>query len=108
MTLPEVAELLECRLRDVRAMIGDHRLLAVRRDGPLTVSADQFVREEGAWRPLGNLRGTLISLADAGFTDDEANAFLHRPEPELGEEPMAALRRGRHRAVRRVIAGLAF
>lgn len=108
LSLPETAELLDCRLRDVRAMLGDRRLLAVRREGPLVISSDQLTRTEDGYEPLGNLRGTLILLADSGFSDEEADAFLHREEPELGETPMAALHAGRHRAVRRVIAGLAF
>ncbi|MDO5724316.1 MAG: Rv2175c family DNA-binding protein [Flaviflexus sp.] len=108
LSLPETAELLDCRLRDVRTMLGDRRLLAVRHDGPLVISSDQLVRTGEGYDVLGNLRGTLMLLADSGFSDEEADAFLHRTEPELGETPIAALRAGRHRAVRRVVVGLAF
>ncbi|WP_182353416.1 Rv2175c family DNA-binding protein [Flaviflexus huanghaiensis] len=108
MSLPEVAEALGIRLRDVRTLISDRRLLATRPEGPLVITRDQLVESDGTWQVLGNLRGTLILLADAGFSDDEAHEWLHREEPELGETPMAALRSGKHRAVRRIASGLAF
>ncbi|AZN31007.1 DNA-binding protein [Flaviflexus salsibiostraticola] len=108
MSLPEVAEVLGIRLRDVRSLISDRRLLAVRPTGPLVITSDQLVEVDGAWEVLGNLRGTLILLTDAGFSDDEAHEWLHRVEPELGETPIEALRAGKHRAVRRIVASLAF
>lgn len=108
MSIPEVAEALDIRLRDVRELISDKRLLATRLTGPLSVSSDQLVDEGGRWTLLGNLRGTLTLLSDSGFTEEESEAWLGREHAELGESPMVALRNGRHRAVRRVIAGLAF
>lgn len=108
MSLPEVAEALGIRLRDVRSLISDRRLLATRPAGPLVVTADQLVEAEGRWEVLGSLRGTLILLSDVGFSDDEAAEWLHREDAELGETPIAALRAGKHRAVRRIIASLAF
>lgn len=89
-------------------MIADRRLIAVRLDGPLVLPKDQFVEEDGVSVPLGNLRGTLTLLADAGYSDDEMYEWLYRVDEELGQTPMNALRAGGHRAVRRVIAGLAF
>jgi len=108
MSLPEVAEALNIRLRDVRTLVSDQRLLATRPTGPLSISSDQLVDEDGTFTILGNLRGTLTVLFDAGFTEEEADEWLHREEPELGQTPMSALREGRHRAVRRIVAGLAF
>ena len=108
MSLPEVAEALNIRLRDVRTLISDQRLLATRPTGPLSVSSDQLIEEEGQLTVLGNLRGTLVLLSDSGFTADEADEWLHREDPELEETPMSALRGGRHRAVRRIIASTAF
>ncbi|MBM9433273.1 Rv2175c family DNA-binding protein [Flaviflexus equikiangi] len=108
LSIPEAAEALGIRLRDVRALISDRRLLATRRTGPLTVSSDQLIEVDGRYEVLGSLRGTLILLEDSGFSDSEAEEWLHRENPELGEAPIAALRSGKHRAVRRTIASLAF
>lgn len=108
LSVPEVAELLDVRLRDVRTMIADRRLIAVRLDGPIVLPSDQLVEEDGQLVPLRSLRGTLTLLADAGYSDEEMYHWLYRDEPELGSTPMEALRSGGHRAVRRVIAGLAF
>lgn len=108
LSIPEVAERLHVRLRDVRTMIADRKLVAVRIDGPVVVPGEQLVEQEGQWVPLGSLRGTLTLLADAGFSDEEACDWLYRNNEELGEIPMMALRHGRHREVRRIISGLAF
>lgn len=108
LSLPEAAEALDIRLRDVRTLISDRRLIATRPTGPLSIASDQLIEEDGRYVVLGNLRGTLILLADSGFSDDEADEWLHREEPELGEAPISALRKGSHRAVRRAIASQAF
>ncbi|WP_230198309.1 Rv2175c family DNA-binding protein [Flaviflexus massiliensis] len=108
MSLPEVAVALNIRLRDVRTLISEHKLLATRPEGPLVVTSDQLVEEDGTWQVLGNLRGTLILLSDSGFSDDEAHEWLHREDAELGMTPMEALRQGKHRAVRRIASGLAY
>lgn len=108
LSLPEVAEALNIRLRDVRTLISEHKLLATRPVGPLVVTSDQLIEEDGQWKVLGNLRGTLILLADSGFSDDEAHSWLHRVDAELGKTPMEALRNGEHRAVRRIASSLAY
>ena len=108
MSLPEVADALNVRLRDVRTMISDRRLLATRPSGPLVVTSDQLVESDTGWEVLGNLRGTLVLLADSGFSDDEAHDWLHRFNDELEATPMDALHDGKHRAVRRVASALAY
>ena len=110
LSLPEVAEVLDVRLRDVRTLISDRRLIAIRRgeNNALAVTGGQIVIKDGEPVPLPALRGTLILLADSGFSDDEAFAFLYREDPELGTTPMQALLDGKHHAVRRIVAGLAF
>ncbi|MCI5826518.1 MAG: Rv2175c family DNA-binding protein [Arcanobacterium sp.] len=108
--LPDVAELLGVRGRDVRAMIGDHRLVALRR-GPnnaLAVNGAQFVRKDGKIVPLPALRGTLIQLADAGYNAEESLQWLMAPHAELGMTPFEGLRGEKTHAVRRAIQFLAF
>ena len=57
--------------------------------------------------PLGELRGTIVVLGDAGFNDDEAIHWLLTEEDSLGVAPIAALRAGRKAEVRRVAQALA-
>ncbi|OCW61272.1 hypothetical protein CYK24_01535 [Trueperella bernardiae] len=108
LSVPEVGHRLGIRQQDVRTMLNDRRLLAVRR-GPnraLMISVDQIATKDGADVALPSLHGTLTMLADRGFDEEEAFAWLHTDESELGVAPIDALRAGHHRAVRRVILGL--
>ena len=57
--------------------------------------------------PLSSLRGTIIVLQDAGFTDDEVIDWLLAPDDELGRSPIDALLAGHKSAVRRVARTLA-
>jgi len=58
-------------------------------------------------RPLSSLRGTVIVLHDAGFSDDEAIDWLLTSEDSIGIAPIEALRAGRKSEVRRVAQALA-
>ncbi|MET0481042.1 MAG: Rv2175c family DNA-binding protein, partial [Mycetocola sp.] len=53
------------------------------------------------------LRGTLVVLADARFTDEEAMEWMLSTEESLGTAPIDALRAGRKAEVRRVAQALA-
>ncbi len=74
----------------MRRLLEERVLLATRVDGVLKVPAEFIVDGE----PLGDLRGTLIVLADAGFTDDECMHWLLNEEDSLGTTPIDALRSG--------------
>ncbi|MBX3195919.1 MAG: DNA-binding protein [Microbacteriaceae bacterium] len=104
MTVPDLVEVLGIPQGKVRRLLDEHALLAVRRDGVLMVPADFIVDGE----PLGDLRGTLIVLADAGFSDDEAMNWLLTEEESLGSTPIDALRERRRSEVRRVAQALGF
>lgn len=88
----------------VHRLIEDHHLLAVRRERVLVVP-EEFLQDG---EPLKDLRGTLILLADDGFTDDEAMDWMLEVNELLGVSPIAALRAGRKAEVRRVAQALAF
>jgi hypothetical protein len=102
LTIPDLTELLDLKVSQVRRLIEDRALLALRVDGVWKVPAD-FI--EGT-EPLSELRGTLVVLGDSGFTDDEAMHWLLEPEDSLGATPIAALRQGRKAEVRRVAQAL--
>ncbi|GAA1631260.1 Rv2175c family DNA-binding protein [Georgenia ruanii] len=111
-SVPEVAELLGLRQRDVRAMIKERRLLAVPH-GPnaaASIPAEMLVRPGEGDRPavLGSLQGTLTLLADSGYDDVESLRWLYAPNDELGTTPIHALREGHTHAVRRAALSLAF
>lgn len=104
LTIPDLTELLGLKVSQVRRLIEDRSLLATRVDGVLKVPAE-FLRDG---EPLHELKGTLIVLADAGFSDDEAMHWLFEPEDSLGTRPIDALRAGRKAEVRRIAQVLGF
>ncbi|TDP92700.1 hypothetical protein EDF62_1922 [Leucobacter luti] len=103
-TIPELVELFDLTPGKVRRLIEDHHLAAVRVDGVLSVPTEFVQRNE----PLVPLRGTLLVLLDAGFSDDEAVDWLLTENDELGERPVDSLISGRKSAVRRATQSLAF
>lgn len=103
LTIPDLTETLGLKVSQVRRLIEDRALLALRVDGVWRVPA-QFIEND---EPVGDLRGTLIVLADSGFTDEEAMAWLLTEEDSLATTPIDALRSGRKAEVRRVAQALA-
>ena len=104
LTIPDLVEILNLPQGKVRRLLEDRILLGTRIDGVLKVPADFLVDGE----PLHELRGTVIVLGDAGFSDDEAITWLLSEEDSLGTTPLAALRAGRKAEVRRVAQALGF
>lgn len=100
--MPELVDILKLTPSRVRRLIEDRHLLAVRRDGVISVPADFLLDGQ----PLPELRGTLIVLGDAGFSDDEAMSWLLGVDDALGTAPIDALRAGRKTEVRRVAQAL--
>lgn len=104
LTIPDLVDALGVTQSRVRQLLDDHSLLAVRIDGVLKVPADFIVDGE----PYGDLRGTVIVLRDAGYTDDEAMDWMLGDNEILGVAPIDALRAGRKAEVRRVAQALGF
>ena len=104
LTIPDLVDLLGLPQGRVRRLIEDRALLARRVDGVLKVPAD-FIKDQ---EPLSELRGTVIVLHDAGFSDDEALNWMLADNELLGVAPIDALRAGRKAEVRRVAQALGF
>ena len=104
LTIPDLTELLGLKVSQVRRLIEDRVLLARRVDGVWKVPSAFIVDGE----PLRELKGTLVVLGDAGFSDDEAMDWLLGTEDSLGVSPVGALRAGRKAEVRRVAQALGF
>jgi hypothetical protein len=103
LAIPDLVQILGTSTSRVRQLIEDKQLLAVRRDGKVSVPAS-FIRD-GA--PVPELRGTLIVLSDDGFTDEQAMQWLLEVDDSLGVPPIDALLAGRKAEVRRVAQALA-
>lgn len=100
LTVPEVAERLGVRLSDVRRMVDDRELLALRRGPSNAVHVPaRFVTDEG---PLATLRGTATVLSDGGMGDAEIIRWLFTPDDSLtGGSAIGALLAGQRAEVRR-------
>lgn len=104
LTIPDLTEILGLKVSQVRRLIEDRSLLATRVDGVWKVPEPFIVNGE----PMHELKGTLVVLGDAGFSDDEAMNWLLNAEESLGVSPVEALRAGRKAEVRRVAQALGF
>jgi hypothetical protein len=102
LTVPDVAERLHVDVTKVRQLLRERKLLAVRRDGVLSVPG-LFV---GDGAILKGLPGTLTLLADSGFNDDEALRWLYT-DAELPGSPIQALAENRGTEVKRRAQALA-
>lgn len=103
LTMPDLVEVLDESLGRVRRLIDEHYLIGSRRTGVFAVPSVFIV--DG--HPLSSLRGTVIVMQDAGFTDDEIIDWLFEEEESLGRSPIAALLDGHKSAVRRLARTLA-
>lgn len=103
LTLADVVERTGESLGRVRRLLDERQLIGSRRNGPFQIPAVFLVDDH----PLGSLRGTVIVLQDAGFSDDEAIDWLLTPEESIGLAPIEALLAGRKSEVRRVAQTLA-
>lgn len=104
LSIADLVERLNSTPSKIRRLIEDRYLGALRIDGVLRVPAE-FV--DGS-EPLGALRGTLLALQDAGFSDEEAVVWMLSENDELSARPVAELLAGRKSAVRRATQALAF
>nr|WP_201471630.1 Rv2175c family DNA-binding protein [Microbacterium hydrocarbonoxydans] len=101
--MPDLVEALGVPLGRVRRLIDEHYLVGSRRSGVFAVPGVFIV--DG--HPLPSLRGTIIPLQDAGFTDDEVVDWLLSADETLGRSPIAALLAGHKSEVRRLARTLA-
>jgi Rv2175c C-terminal domain of unknown function len=100
----EVAQLLSVPVSRVHQMVRDGQLLSVRREGAVYVPSDFF---DGR-APVKGLSGTIMLLRDGGYTDPDILRWIFADDPSLPGSPIAALREGRHREVKRRAQAMAF
>lgn len=109
-TLPvaDVAQMLSIPDSRVHQMVRDGQILSLRRDGDVVVPADFFdTGDEGAAVVKG-LPGAITVLRDGGYTDDEILRWLFTSDDSLPGTPMATMRAGRQREIKRRAQAMAF
>lgn len=104
LSVPELVDRLGITPGRLHRLIEDHVLASVRIDGAVRVP-EEFLQDD---EPLPSLRGTLLVLNDAGFSEEEAVIWMLSTNEELGERPIDSLQSGRKSAVRRATQALAF
>jgi hypothetical protein len=104
--VPDVADRIGLDPGKVRRLLQDRALVGVRRGEPRTLQVPQALLLDD--QPLPELRGTLMVLADAGYSDEEALRWLFTPDDSLPGTPVDALRAGRRAEVRRRAQALGF
>lgn len=97
-TVPDAADLMGVPLGRVRRFIEEHHLVAVKRDGILSIPAETIVDGE----PLPSLHGTIIVLLDSGYSLESAVEWLYTHDDSLPGTPMEFLLKGHKSAVRRL------
>jgi hypothetical protein len=105
-TLPvaEVAQQLSLPVSRIHQLVRDGQLLSVRRGGEVVVPADFL---DGSAVVKG-LSGTITVLRDGGYSDTDILRWLFAEEDSLPGTPIASLRAGRHREVKRRAQAMAF
>ena len=118
--LPDVADRLGTDVGRVRRLLQENKLIAVRRGERKILSIpERFLLQtaSGGWQVVPALQGTLVLLADAGYTEEEAIRWLFSNDPSLASlgtgpnppaTPIDALAAGHKTEVRRRAQALAF
>lgn len=100
-----VAELLSVPVTRVHQHVRDGLYLSFRRDGVVHVPADFFQDDATV---VKGLQGTIMLMRDGGFADPEILRWLFAVDDTLPDTPIASLRAGRHREVKRRAQAMAF
>lgn len=106
MPLPDVAQLLDVSITKVHGLLDERALAALRvgerriRSIPAAFIQDGHVVE--------SLKGTIVVLADAGYSDEELITWLFTADDSLRGRPIDALREGRKTEIRRRAQSLAW
>lgn len=104
--LPDVAQLLDVSITRVHGLIDERALAALRvgerriRSVPAAFFLDGQV--------VDSLKGTIVVLADAGYSDEDLIVWLFTPDESLRGRPIDALREGRKTEIRRRAQTLAW
>jgi hypothetical protein len=104
--LPDVAQILDVSITRVHGLI-DERALAALRVGERRIRSvpAAFILDG---QVVDSLKGTIVVLADAGYSDEDLIVWLFTPDESLRGRPIDALREGRKTEIRRRAQTLAW
>ena len=97
--LPDVAKLLDVSITKVHALLDERALAAVRIGDRRIRSVPAAFIQDG--HPVESLKGTIVVLSDAGYSDEELITWLFTADDSLRGRPIDALREGRKTEIRR-------
>ena len=106
LSLRDVADRLGVSPNQVRQMVRDHQLAALRHSEAREPQVPAEMLEGAA--AVKGLAGTLTLLADAGYDEEESVRWLFTPDESLPGRPIDALRENRGTEVRRRAQAMAF
>lgn len=108
LAIPDLVEVLDVSLREVRRMLQDRELVGLKVGHPVVLRVPAKFIADG--RPLVALRGTFTVLNDSGLDDLAATRWLFTTDPTLPVEgaPVDALLAGHKTEIRRRAQELAF
>lgn len=106
MPLPDVAELMNVSITKVHGLLDERALASIRVGDRRIRSVPAAFIQDG--HPVDSLKGTIIVLSDAGFSDEELINWLFTPDESLRGRPIDALREGRKTEIRRRAQSLAW
>ncbi|KIC66347.1 Rv2175c family DNA-binding protein [Pseudarthrobacter phenanthrenivorans] len=104
--LPDVARLLDVSVTKVHSLIDEHALAAVRVGERKIRSVPAEFIQDG--QVVDSLKGTIVVLADAGYSDEDLIGWLFTADESLRGRPIDALREGRKTEIRRRAQTLAW
>jgi hypothetical protein len=104
LSVAEVAQRLSVPVTRVHQLVRDGQLLSMRRHGAAVVPAD-FLDGPAV---VKGLPGTITVLRDGGYDDADIMRWLFTGDDSLPGAPIAMLRAGRHREVKRRAQAMAF
>jgi hypothetical protein len=104
--LPDVAELLDVSITKVHGLLDERALAAIRVGERKIRSVPAAFLQDG--HVVESLKGTIVVLSDAGYSDEELITWLFTPDDSLRGRPIDALREGRKTEIRRRAQSLAW
>jgi len=104
LTYPEAAARMGVSLNAVKQLVTEHKLLAIRTADGLVVPEEALDGE----LPVKHLMGVLTLLHDAGYSPEEAYAWLTTEDETLPGTPFQALHENRATEVKRRAQALGF
>ena len=104
--LPDVARLLNVSVTKVHSLIDEHSLAALRVGDRKIRSVPAAFIQDG--EVVDSLRGTIVVLADAGYSDEDLIVWLFTEDESLRGRPIDALREGHKTEIRRRAQTLAW